>query len=50
MQSIFYQQARLMGQYSAQAMLDRHEDYGLDAHFEIFTHITRFFGYKASDD
>ncbi len=49
----FYQmklwtQARIMGMYTAQCMADMEEEYGLDSQFELFAHITRFFGYKVS--
>lgn len=37
-----------MGIYAAQSMVDRIDDFGMDAKFELFTHITRFFGYKVS--
>eukprot|EP01040_Poterioochromonas_malhamensis_P012693 gene12694-13901_t len=39
-------QARIMGMYVAQCMAGVEEDYGLDSHLELFSHITRFFGYK----
>lgn len=34
--------------YVAQCMAGVEEDYGLDSHLELFSHITRFFGYKVS--
>lgn len=37
-----------MGIYVAQCMVGVEEDYGLDSHLELFSHITRFFGYKVS--
>lgn len=39
-------QARIMGAFSAQCMSEVQDNYGLDTHFELFAHITRFFGYK----
>jgi hypothetical protein len=39
-------QARIMGMFVAQCMSGVAEDYGLDTHLELFTHITRFFGYR----
>jgi hypothetical protein len=41
-------QAHWMGVYAAQSMLGRTEDFGVDTKFELFTHITRFFGHKVS--
>lgn len=38
-----------MGQYAAQCMCNKADDYGTDMHFELFAHITRFFGYKVSE-
>ena len=35
-----------MGMFTAQCMLDVAEDYGIDSQLELFSHITRFFGYK----
>lgn len=42
----FLYQARIMGIYGAQCMLDVQEDYGTDTQLELFAHITRFFGFK----
>lgn len=39
-------QARSMGVYAAQCMCECSDQYGLDAQFDLFTHITRFFGFK----
>ena len=39
-------QARSMGIYAAQCMCDQNEDLGGDMFFEIFAHVTRFFGHK----
>eukprot|EP01038_Epipyxis_sp_PR26KG_P011956 gene11956-16004_t len=41
-----WSQARFMGSYAAQCMCEVNDDYGLDSHFQIFAHLTRFFGYK----
>lgn len=38
-----------MGVYAAQCMSGRQEDFGIDTKFELFAHITRFFGYKVHD-
>jgi hypothetical protein len=35
-----------MGVYAAQSMLGCADDFGVDTKFELFTHITRFFGHK----
>ena len=35
-----------MGIYAAQCMCGKAADYGMDAQFELFSHMTRFFGYK----
>lgn len=35
-----------MGMYAAQNMCGRAEEFGIDTKFELFSHITRFFGYK----
>lgn len=35
-----------MGVYTAQCMCQCADQYGLDAQFDLFTHITRFFGFK----
>jgi hypothetical protein len=35
-----------MGVYAAQGMSGCQEDFGVDGKFELFAHITRFFGYK----
>jgi NADPH-dependent 2,4-dienoyl-CoA reductase/sulfur reductase-like enzyme len=39
-------QARLMGLLAAHSMLGCVDKFGVDAQFEIFAHITRFFGFK----
>jgi pyridine nucleotide-disulfide oxidoreductase domain-containing protein 1 len=39
-------QARTQGLYAAQCMCGCPEQYGLEAQFDVFTHMTRFFGYK----
>lgn len=39
-------QARSMGTYAAQCMCGQNEDLGGDMFFEIFAHVTRFFGHK----
>lgn len=36
-----------MGIYAAQGMSGRGDDFGIDGKFELFAHVTRFFGYKA---
>jgi thioredoxin reductase len=41
-------QARSMGTYAAQTLCGRAEEFGMDAQFDLFAHITRFFGYKVS--
>lgn len=41
-----WSQARVMGAYAAQCMTGVQEEYGLDSFFELFAHITRFFGHK----
>ena len=35
-----------MGVYAAQNMCNCADNYGTEMKFELFTHITRFFGYK----
>lgn len=42
-------QAHSMGMYAAQCMTGRQDDVGGDFFFDIFAHVTRFFGYKVSD-
>lgn len=32
--------------YAAQEMCGRAEDFGIEMKFELFSHMTRFFGYK----
>lgn len=39
-------QARIMGTLAAQSMLQVQHEYGVSMHFELFAHITRFFGRK----
>lgn len=39
-------QARAMGVYTAHCMTGINNDFGSDFCFELFTHITNFFGYK----
>mmetsp|Transcript_11237 Transcript_11237/g.18872 ORF Transcript_11237/g.18872 Transcript_11237/m.18872 type:complete len:229 (+) Transcript_11237:271-957(+) len=39
-------QARLMGLLAAQVMCGKVDDYGTEMQFELFAHVTRFFGYK----
>jgi pyridine nucleotide-disulfide oxidoreductase domain-containing protein 1 len=41
-------QAHSMGMYAAQCMTGRQDDHGGDFFFDIFAHVTRFFGYKVS--
>jgi len=36
----------MMGMYAAQCMMNVEEDYGIDSQFELFAHMTRFFGYR----
>jgi pyridine nucleotide-disulfide oxidoreductase domain-containing protein 1 len=42
-------QAHSMGMYAAQCMTGRQDDHGGDFFFDIFAHVTRFFGYKVSN-
>ena len=42
----YYIQARLMGLLAAHSALDVVEEYGLDMQFDMFAHLTRFFGHK----
>lgn len=42
-------QARSMGIYAAQCMTEQQERHGGDFFFDIFAHVTRFFGYKVRD-
>ena len=42
-------QARSMGIYAAQCMTEQQEHHGGDFFFDIFAHVTRFFGYKVRD-
>ena len=42
-------QARSMGVYAAQCMIGQQEHHGGDFFFDIFAHVTRFFGYKVRD-
>ena len=42
-------QARSMGIYDAQCMTGHQEHHGGDFFFDIFAHVTRFFGYKVRD-
>jgi hypothetical protein len=35
-----------MGVYAAQCMSGKHVEMGGEFAFELFTHVTRFFGYK----
>ena len=39
-------QARSMGTYAAQCMCNKNDALGGDMFFEIFAHVTRFFGHK----
>jgi thioredoxin reductase len=41
-------QARSMGTYAAQTLCGRADEFGMDAQFDLFAHITRFFGYKVT--
>jgi len=41
-----WSQAKMMGQYMAYSLADRSDDLDLGLHFEIFAHVTHFFGYK----
>jgi hypothetical protein len=42
-------QAHSMGMYAAQCMTGRQDDHGGDFFFDLFAHVTRFFGYKVSN-
>lgn len=35
-----------MGLLAAHSMLGRVEEFGMEMQFELFAHVTRFFGYK----
>ncbi len=35
-----------MGMLAAHSMCGRIDDFGIDTKFELFSHVTRFFGYK----
>lgn len=41
-----WDQARMMGSYAAYCMLDRGDELEAGDNFELFTHVTKFFGYQ----